>query len=172
MIQVRYATDADLGLLSEIGRQTFSDSFGQDNTPANMQAYLEEAFHADQIRKELLEKETHFFLAFDGITPAGYAKVRRNNEVDETLGENSIELQRIYVVKNYQGKKVGALLIQSCIDHAKENGFEWIWLGVWEHNRNAKSFYQKWGFEKFDEHIFQMGDDPQTDWLMRKKITS
>jgi ribosomal protein S18 acetylase RimI-like enzyme len=45
-----------------------------------------------------------------------------------------------------------------------------IWLGVWEHNHQAIKFYTTWGFEKFGDHLFLLGDDPQTDWLMKKEL--
>ena len=105
MLTVRAANDLDLGLLSEIGTQTFSDSFGEENSLSNIQSYLESAFNSDQIKKELHEDGTRFFLAFDENTIAGYAKVRNNTIAGKGLSDNSIELQRIYVVKNYIGKK-------------------------------------------------------------------
>jgi ribosomal protein S18 acetylase RimI-like enzyme len=60
--------------------------------------------------------------------------------------------------------------MEKALIYARENRYDWIWLGVWERNFNAQHFYAKWGFEKFGEHVFQMGDDPQIDWLLKKKL--
>lgn len=71
---------------------------------------------------------------------------------------------------NYQGKKVGSALMRFALDYARAQNLEWIWLGVWENNHRAQEFYAHWGFERFSEHIFMMGPDPQTDWLMRFRL--
>jgi len=60
--------------------------------------------------------------------------------------------------------------MQHCIEVARQKSARVIWLGVWEKNNKAIAFYTKWGFEKFGEHVFMLGDDPQTDWLMKKVL--
>ena len=93
-----------------------------------------------------------------------------NDEVKNELGENTIELQRLYIDTACHGKQIGKHLMEKALIYARENRYDWIWLGVWERNFNAQHFYAKWGFEKFGEHVFQMGDDPQIDWLLKKKL--
>lgn len=170
MLIIRKATFKDITLLSEMGRETFAEAFAKDNTPENMNAYLEKNFAKTKIIEEIKDDKSQFFLAFADDQPAGYAKVRLNEEVKKILKEKAIELERIYVSSSFQGKKIGAFLLQTCLSYAQEEGFQWIWLGVWEKNHKAQNFYAKWGFEKFGEHVFQMGDDPQTDWVMKKQI--
>lgn len=45
-------------------------------------------------------------------------------------------------------------------------------LGVWEHNHRALRFYEKNGFIAFGTHIFQLGNDQQTDILMKKSVAA
>src|SRR6187402_519501 len=104
-------------------------------------------------------------------TPAGYLRVRKSNEADYYLGTNTMEIHRLYVDKHFHGKNAGALLMQHALDIARERKVDWVWLGVWEKNLRAQRFYQKWGFERFSEHVFVMGNDAQTDWLLKKKIS-
>ena len=52
----------------------------------------------------------------------------------------------------------------------KKNGFSWAWLGVWEHNTKAQAFYNRYGFEKFSQHRFMVGQKVDTDWLLKKKL--
>lgn len=170
MIAIRTASLNDLSLLVSMGRKTFVASFASENIAENMEAYLQTAFTHEKIEQELSEDETQFFLAYDGSTPVGYAKVRVNDEVNGLLMEPAFELERIYVISAYQGRKIGVALLEKCIEYGKQNNFYWIWLGVWEHNTKAQQFYLKWGFEKFGEHPFKMGSDIQTDWLMKKRI--
>lgn len=170
MIKVRTASLSDLSLLVSMGRETFLSAFAKDNSPENMEAYISKAFAVEKIEEELRDEKCKFFLAFEESTPVGYAKVRKTDEVKDLLKEPAIELERIYVVEEHQGKKIGVLLLQTCLDYAKAQDFYWIWLGVWEHNVKAQQFYLNRGFEKFDEHPFKMGSEIQTDWLMKKRV--
>jgi ribosomal protein S18 acetylase RimI-like enzyme len=84
------------------------------------------------------------------------------------LKENqSAEIERIYVLKACHGSGVGQLLLDKALDLARQNKLRYVWLGVWEQNPRAISFYRKNGFVEFDRHIFRLGDDEQTDWMMR-----
>lgn len=169
MIDVRPAIRSDLRALREIAIETFNEAFLKDNTPENMEAYISSAFNLDQLEKEFNEAGSQFYVAWDAEEMAGYSRLRPSTEAESHLGKSAIELQRIYVHPKHQGKRIGALLMKKSIDFAIVNQYEWLWLGVWERNYRALDFYTKFGFEKFASHVFQMGDDAQTDWLMRKR---
>jgi ribosomal protein S18 acetylase RimI-like enzyme len=120
---------------------------------------------------EVGARENTFLLAYHGNDIAGYVKIR-DERVPLSLGNvSALEVARIYAVSNQIGKGVGSLLMQACIDIAGQRNKEWLWLGVWEKNQRAIDFYTKWGFEKFDETDFLLGDDMQRDWLMKKRIS-
>jgi len=135
-----------------------------------MAAFIALNYNPRQLENELSESGALLTMAWEGNEPAGFIRMRLSHEVDGLLGENTIELQRLYVTKAFQGRKVGALLMQHAIDYSREKGFEWLWLGVWEHNINAQNFYAKWGFTRFSEHTFYMGEDAQTDWLLKLRL--
>lgn len=84
--------------------------------------------------------------------------------------KNSFEIQRIYIFSECQGLGLGKKLFELALDMAKAGEFDWAWLGVWEGNVKAQVFYRKYGFEKFSEHSFKVGDKVDTDWLMRKAL--
>ena len=96
--------------------------------------------------------------------------MRDGEKHSEFNGFTSIEIARIYALKKSIGKGVGRELMQKCISIAREMNRDIIWLGVWEKNERAIQFYRKWGFEKFAEHEFILGNDVQTDWLMYKRL--
>jgi ribosomal protein S18 acetylase RimI-like enzyme len=168
-MNIKIATIEDINSLCEIGAMTFVETYGEQNTPENLQNYLQEKFSKEQISGEMKTPKTIFLLVELADETIGYAKMRDN--LVENPDTTSLEIERIYISKNHHGKKYGAALMQKCIDVAIENSYKSIWLGVWEHNPKAYNFYQKWGFEVFGEHIFQLGDDAQTDFLMKKTFT-
>lgn len=159
-----------LAELQKIGRQTFSEAFAESNTEENLKTYLEESFNTDQLQKELSDPNSQFFMAYDQERAIGYLKINTGPAQTETKLQNSLEIQRIYVLKDYFGKAIGQLLFNKAIQIAKEQKADAIWLGVWEKNLRAIQFYKKNGFVEFDKHVFHLGDDPQTDLLMAVSI--
>jgi ribosomal protein S18 acetylase RimI-like enzyme len=167
---IRPASISDLGLVQQIGRETFYETFAASNTEADMRKYLEENFHAEKIRSELLNPDSHFFLAMEKQTPIGYLKLNTGQAQTDIRDNAAIEIERIYVKSDFHGKKVGQLLYDKALETALELEKEYIWLGVWEENPRAIRFYEKNGFEAFDTHIFIVGTDEQVDILMKKRL--
>jgi len=170
MIEIREAVFSEVAGMREVAIQSYVDTFADVNTPENMAAFLNDAYSQRKLEEEFYQPGSKLYLACEGDRVAGFLRLRISEEVADKLGPNTIELQRLYIHKDFQNQKVGKMLMQKAIDYASENKFEWIWLGVWEQNFNAQRFYSKWGFEKFGEHVFQMGDDPQIDWLLKRKL--
>ena len=170
-LTTRFATIADADLVADLSRQTFYETFSAHNTAVNMEKFMKEQFSKEALVKEVAELENIFFLAFDGNRPAGYARMKEGEPPPLYKGRSCIEIARIYAIRSFIGKGVGTALMRRCIQTATEKKKEMIWLGVWEKNQQAIDFYHRWGFEKFGTHIFLLGDDPQTDWLMSKQLT-
>lgn len=167
-ITIRLASLSDASMLAELGAKTFYETFASFNTEEDMKSYMEKNFTVDQLACELKEKGTTFLLAQQDQAVVGYAKLRKHEQPGGLKEENTIEIERIYSSKEYLGKQVGKTLMEACLKLAKRDGHNVIWLGVWEHNPRAISFYEKWGFEKFGSHPFMLGKDLQTDLLMKK----
>ena len=167
---LRYATREDAELVADISRQTFYDTFAADNTEEDMTKFLDEQFTKGRLMLEVGSAENIFLLAQSGDVVAGYLKLREGRRLTPFEWLRSLEIARIYVVKDFIGQGVGRLLMQAAIDIATQKEKEVIWLGVWERNRRAIDFYKSWGFEKFGECDFLLGNDLQRDWLMKKHL--
>ncbi|HYH15472.1 MAG TPA: GNAT family N-acetyltransferase [Flavisolibacter sp.] len=169
-LTIREATKEDAVLIADLSRQTFYDTFAADNTKEDMDIFLNKQFTKGRLMLEVGAPENTFLLAYYNDEVAGYVKLREG-KLPKSLGtKNALEIARLYAVTAMIGKGVGKALMQASIDMAKERGKEVIWLGVWERNQRAISFYQKCGFEKFDEWDFLLGNDIQRDWLMKKSL--
>jgi len=169
-ITIRVASIFDAFLLRDISENTFVETFADQNSKEDMDAYIAENLSLEQITAELTDTNNTFFTAWHGDRLAGYAKVRVGATPVELLGSKTLETERLYVLQEYHGKKVGAQLMAECLTFAAEAGYETLWLGVWEHNQKAIAFYRKWGFETFGAHIFRLGSDDQTDILMSRAV--
>jgi len=169
-LNIRRARLADAKLLAEVGAQTFAETFAEDNGPEDMAAYMEASFSLARLTEELTDPLAIFFIAEVEGQAAGYAKIHSGEAPDDVAGQKPIELVRLYVYRQWFGHGVGQALMQRCVDEAREMGFQTIWLGVWERNHRAQSFYRKWDFQEVGEHIFQLGSDPQRDLLMQRAL--
>jgi len=169
-IVLRKAVSADLQTLQQIGKETFYETFSKHNSEAEMQKYLAESFASEKILKELNTPESQFFIAWEDESPVGYLKVNSGKAQTELQDGTAIEIERIYVKSSHQGKKVGQLLFDKALEIARQQNKNYIWLGVWEENKKAVNFYTKNGFTEFDKHIFRLGNDEQTDLMMKKVL--
>lgn len=162
----------EIAELQAIGKQTFFETFADGNTEENMQKYLEEGFTVDKLTAELTNPDSEFYFAKLDDKVIGYLKVNFGSAQTELKDNKSLEIERIYVLKEFHGKKVGQILYDTAFDIAKQIKADYLWLGVWEENPRAISFYKKNGFVEFDKHIFVLGDDEQTDIMMRLKLNN
>ncbi|WP_291150888.1 GNAT family N-acetyltransferase [Flavobacterium sp. UBA7680] len=170
-IYITEITLDDIDQLQKIGRQTFYETFSEYNSEENMLTYLDEKFSKEKLTEELTNKNSQFYFAVLGNNTIGYLKINFGESQTELQDEKSVEIERIYVSKEFHGKKVGQLLYEKAIQIAKEKNTDYVWLGVWEENHRALSFYKKNGFVEFDKHIFRLGNDEQTDIMMKLKLT-
>lgn len=169
-ILVKKANTEDLEILQQVSRETFYETFSKHNSEEEMQKYLAESFSSEKLLKELNTQDSQFFIAWENENPVGYFKINTGQAQTELQDEISLEIERIYVKSSFQGKKVGQLLYDKALEAAREQGKKYIWLGVWEENQRAVSFYRKNGFIEFDKHIFRLGNDEQIDLMMKKVL--
>jgi ribosomal protein S18 acetylase RimI-like enzyme len=169
-LSIRKANIEDAALIAEISHQTFYETFASENTKEDMDKFLNEQFTKGRLMLEVGAIENTFLLAYVNDKLAGYVKLRESKWPQGLQNFRALEVARIYCLSEMIGKGVGKALMQASIDLAKEKKKDVVWLGVWEKNQRAIDFYIKWGFEKFGEQEFLLGNDIQNDWLMKMAL--
>ena len=180
-MQIRKLTREDVPQLLDISKRTFIEAFAHQNNPDDFYQYVDTAFTLQTLTNEMNTEGVVFYFSENETNPIGYFKLSLNKSPLHTSkpnfevnydfeGVKALEIERIYVNSDFHGKGAAQVQMNFIIDLAKQNGSDFIWLGVWEQNPKAIRFYQKFGFEKFGYHIFDIGNDPQTDWLMWLKL--
>lgn len=167
LIEIKKVTINDIDQLQEIGKNTFFETFSAANTEENMKRYLDEKFSAKKLTDELNDQFAEFYFAILDNKIIGYLKLNFGQSQTELKDDKAIEIERIYVVKEFHGKKVGQLLYDKAIQISRQKNADYVWLGVWEKNPRAINFYKKNDFIEFDKHLFKLGDDEQTDIMMK-----
>lgn len=170
-VKIRFATPEDAALLAEIGRRSFYDAFKDHpkNAPTDMRLYMDSAFGVEIQTKELKNERTVYLIVEVAGETVGFIKLHKDSSEKMVTGDRCLEIARFYLLQEWIGRGVSKQMMQTVLDWARENGFDTIWLGVWEYNYRAQAFYKKWGFEHVGEHVFPLGNDPQTDWVWQRK---
>jgi ribosomal protein S18 acetylase RimI-like enzyme len=171
-VEIRQATLDDAKALTDLAYTTFWDAFAHHpkNAPDDLNHYMRQAFNVEQTTKELGEVNSLFLIAEIEGEPAGYAKIIIGNSEEGITATNPIELNRLYSHQQFLGKGIGQALMDACLEHARVEGHDVMWLGVWEYNPRAQRFYEKNGFQVVGSHTFQLGEDTQTDLLMQRDL--
>lgn len=168
--RIKRCTFDDLAVLQKLSYDTFDETFRDQNTPQNMNAYLENAFTEEKLTAELKNRSSQFLFIYYNDEIAGYLKVNTGEAQTEAMGNESLELERIYILKNFQKLGLGKLLLDHAFQIARSCRKMKIWLGVWEKNDNALEFYKRKGFVQTGAHSFHMGDEEQTDLVVEKTL--
>ncbi len=169
-IEISKITSPEIEELQSISRQTFHETFADGNTEENMEMYLKEGFSIDKLTTELANPFSQFYFAKLDKKPIGYLKLNFDKAQTELNDSKALEIERIYVLKEFHGKIVGQKLYNRALEIAKQTSADYLWLGVWEQNPRAINFYKKNGFVEFDKHIFKLGNEEQTDIMMKLKL--
>ena len=165
-VTIRKCTMKDLEALQEISIETYEETFGAYNSEENMSIYLRDAYNLPKLKRELTNPQSHFYFIYWQEQLAGYLKLNFGEAQTEQVASSALEVERIYIRSSFKRKKLGYSLIQKALREAQNKGLETIWLGVWEHNDAARTFYARQGFRQQGAHSFFMGDDEQRDLIM------
>ncbi|MCH9695623.1 MAG: GNAT family N-acetyltransferase [Gammaproteobacteria bacterium] len=171
-VTIREAGDDDMPGLAKLAAQSFRDTFEADNDPRNIEDYLRTSLTVEQLRDDFAIATNIFMLAFSGNedTPVGYVKLSTASSDPSVTSTAALEIERIYADKHVIGRGIGAALMQASIDKATGQDCDTIWLGVWEENKRAIRFYERWYFKAVGTRGFHMGTELQTDLVMARQL--
>lgn len=169
-ISIRVCNEKDLELLQQIGYETYDETFRQMNTAETINKYLEEAFSREKLLSEMNKEGSDFYFMYSNNNLVGYLKLNDVPGQSDLNDPNSLEVERIYVRKQYKSQGFGKVLMEYALQKAVELKKQYAWLGVWEKNIDALAFYKKVGFQEIGKHSFRMGDELQSDYLLKKTV--
>lgn len=167
---IEKCTANDLDTLISICRQTFSETFGRQNSQQDMDEFLDKTYNKSTLGSQLSDPKKAFYFAKDDQKVLGYLQLNLPEAQTEPDFPDSLEIQRIYIINEAKGRRLGSDFMDLAFQRAKELGLSYIWLGVWEYNFPVQKFYLDKGFHFFSSHEFILGQDRQKDLLMKKSV--
>ncbi|WP_423363901.1 GNAT family N-acetyltransferase [Mycoplasma sp. P36-A1] len=161
---------SEIDELIKMSKESYFDTFDGTCSHEDMQDYLKTAYDKTKLLKELENPNSFFYWIVVGSKKSGYIKLNIEQAQSDVFDPVALEIERLYILKEFKRHGLGKLLIDFSITKAQEFNKIFIWLGVWEHNIPALSFYSDQGFYKIGAHPFKVGDDIQTDLIYRKDL--
>lgn len=167
---IRKAAPSDAKRLCELAESTFRDTFGAANTDADMNSHCRSSYGQAIQTHEISRRDMVTLLSEDDGRLIGFAQLRWHGAPACVPSEAPGEIQRLYLASAWHGKGVAQELMDACIEQMRARGSDVVWLGVWERNPRAISFYRKFGFVEVGDHVFALGNDPQRDIVMARPV--
>ncbi len=171
-LTITRAQPADLPMLLAFAERTFREAYEHLNNPVDFKLYCDEAFTLEHFGAEMAHPQSAFWLAHIDGQLVAYLKLNFDRCPPELEGERTVHVERIYVDAPFQGRRIGEKLLDFAHEQARSVGANWLWLSVWQANPPAVRFYERCGYEICGPEYFQLGDDPQLDWVVCKKVTA
>ena len=160
-----------LELLRDISIKTFIETFASQNKEENIKEYINTKMSLANLNEELNSIDSYFYFIILKNTIIGYTKLNfESAQTEKIFIGKAFEVERIYLLSKYTRKGYGRKAFENIFQIGKKKGYEKIWLGVWEYNKNAIGFYKHLGFKTFSKHSFFLGNDNQTDLLLKINI--
>ena len=162
MISIAKAKENDFQLLSDIGKISFIESHGHSAPAADINKYISETYNHDVFKAELSDSKNIYYIIYHDRQPAGYSKIIFNTSHSNIQAKNITKLERLYLLKEFYGLKLGLELLNFNIELSKKNKQSGIWLFTWKENQRAVSFYKKAGLKLLAVMILNLPKRIQT----------
>lgn len=168
--EIKTALLKDASMVADLAAFTFREAWLEPGNEQDLERYVEENFNLDVIKKELSNADITYLLVFAEDELAGYVKLQRNDQPEGYELKKTVALHRLYIKAKFRNMKLGGALVEHSISLAEKEGFQSIWLGVWNENHHAIRFYNRFGFERFGNYQFIMGSIVSDDYLLKKEL--
>jgi len=171
-IKVIRADITNAAIVATIGKKSFRTAFEYlFGSKEELTEYLEFTYDPVKLAKSIRKENNVYLLAFLEGMPVGFAKLKKHSLNDLITSPFQMELQKIYVLAEYQGRGVGSALMNEVNTVAKEEGPDSIWLDTYVSNEKAIPFYQYYGFNKIGRYYFTIGSQTFEYYVMELRIT-
>lgn len=167
---IRSVTEADISSLAKLAQTVYSDTFGSGMSEVELVEALET--RSEEYFRSVLDKDT-ILIAQDNGKLLGFIQFGEPTYDSIETTDADLELNKIYIDKDQQGKGIGKQLMEAMLSHDRLKNIENIYLDVYAQNEKALGLYTKYGFETIEKVPFKVkGKILGYDLLMKKSFSS
>lgn len=165
---VRDGRPGDLAALVSLSRKTFTDKFGALYPPEDLTAFLDQYHSAAYYAAVLADPANLVRVAeTDNGTLSAYLLCSPLSLPADNARPGALELKRIYVDAPLQGRGLGSAFVGEAIAWATARSAPEFYLSVFSENDGARKLYERYGWKKVSEFIFEVGRTQDLEFLMR-----
>lgn len=139
----------DISTVQQLSREIWEEHYLPIIGQQQIDYMLDLFYSTEKIQKEL-EEGVYWEILYLENEAIGYLVC----EVEE----ENIQLSKLYLKSKVRGKGLGKFLIDRSIEIAKENNKNSIRLNVNKNNTQSIAFYERVGFLKVEEGVFDIGN--------------
>ena len=154
MISIFKANVNDYKSIVLIGNVSVPEAHEGSCAPEDLNEYIQNNYNESAIKKELGDENNIYHILNYNGKAVGFSKIILNAKHPNIESENVVKLDKIYLLKEFQGLKLGFELLNYNINFAKNNKQNAIWLDTWIGNLKAIKFYEKTGFKIIGKNQF------------------
>lgn len=169
--EVRYLVpdEGNAAALRAMARRCFADTFSNLYEREPFEQFLEEAYgEGGSMSRDLLDPTIDWLTAEVRGQVIGYAKLRSLVAPAPNPQKGALELQQIYVLREWHGRGIAERLMYWALERAHALGAPEVYLTVFDHNERAKRFYTRHGFVEVGHCTFRLGSRIDDDRIYRK----
>jgi ribosomal protein S18 acetylase RimI-like enzyme len=167
---IRPATPADAPALAALLARVFANTYGAVIPPAILRSYQDRTFAPESVAAQLAQADLLPLVAVDSGSLVGASILAPGAPEGHPLPA-AVELSRLYVDIAWQGRGVGRALLERSFSRSCEQGYQTIWLCVWERNEAARAFYRAHGFHPFGHTLVWVDALRFDDLLMQRTLS-
>lgn len=144
VLRLRVAADTDLRSVATIHHRSTHAGYSAFLPPQILETITIESRLPRW--QERFADEHHIIIASDGECDIGFAYVIDSPEF-RVREQDDPELSHLFVVPEYWNRGVGRALCEAACTHVRENGAVRLLIWTFTANEQARSAYERWGFE-------------------------
>ncbi|WP_174557466.1 GNAT family N-acetyltransferase [Nocardia vaccinii] len=177
MVTVDRAGLWDAEAISDVAAATFPLACPPGLAEADIETYIDETLSDERFGEYLSDPDHTVLKAVSGGQIVGYAMLIAGGPTDPVVARAVdlrpvLEINKMYVLPGHHGSGVSTALMTAALNHARDNGYAGVWLGVNQDNARAQRFYAKRGFRIVGTRTFTVGATVCHDYLMQHALES
>lgn len=164
---IKEAGSGEADIIRRVGTLSYKEHFTEIWTNEGIETYLTSQFSSEKLSSDFTNNSTRYFISYFDNLPIGLLKVNLHKILPNSSKDYGLELEKIYLLKEFAGKGLGEILLQFVREFAIKNSEEIIWLDVLKTNTKAKSFYERYGFVVVGQLDFSTDKVKPDMWVMK-----
>lgn len=161
-MKLREISTEETPIIRELAREIWNEHYIKILSQGQID-YMLELFYSESKIKSEIEEGVVWEMLWEKENPIGYLVCKLESE--------KVYISKIYLKSEMRGKGLGKFLLNRAIEIANENRKKSIYLNVNKFNTDSIAFYERNGFQKIDEGVFNIGNGfVMDDFIMELKL--